>query len=140
MEKNSLQEVLRHYGNWPALSIKQPWAWLILHANKNIENRTWQTDFRGKFYIHSGQKFDMNGYEDILDYRSIYLSPRLVVPEPEQFPRGGIVGIVEMVDCVEKAESIWAEHWPGTWNFVLESPKELEFIPCRGRLGFFNLI
>jgi hypothetical protein len=33
----------------PALSIRQPWAWLICHAGKNIENRPWRTQFRGRF-------------------------------------------------------------------------------------------
>lgn len=33
-----------------ALSIRQPWAWLILHAGKDIENRVWQTRFRGELY------------------------------------------------------------------------------------------
>ena len=41
-----------------ALSIKQPWASLIAHGIKDIENRTWRTHFRGKIYIHaSGQIF-----------------------------------------------------------------------------------
>ena len=38
----------------PALSIRQPWAWAILHAGKDIENRSWRTAFRGEVLIHAG--------------------------------------------------------------------------------------
>lgn len=31
-----------------ALSIRQPWAWHILHSGKDIENRDWPTKFRGR--------------------------------------------------------------------------------------------
>ena len=30
-----------------ALSIRQPWAWAIINAGKDIENRQWPTKFRG---------------------------------------------------------------------------------------------
>ncbi|MEI3544750.1 MAG: ASCH domain-containing protein [Alphaproteobacteria bacterium] len=42
----------------PILSIRQPWAWLIVNGYKDIENRTWPTHFRGKVLIHAGKKWD----------------------------------------------------------------------------------
>ena len=61
-----------------ALSIRQPWAWLIVRPDltdpiqraaafaageiKDIENRTWATKHRGPFLVHAGQTFDMEGY------------------------------------------------------------------------------
>jgi len=131
--------IVSRWGAWPALSIQQPWAWLILNAGKDIENRSWPTNYRGKFYIHTGQKFDDDGYEHIIQFRDIYLSPRMSFPEPQQFPKGGIIGIVDLIDCVKKAESKWADHWADTWNFVLEDAQEIDFFPLRGKLGFFNL-
>ena len=41
-----------------ALSIRQPWAWLIVAGYKDVENRTWATDFRGRIYVHAGQRYD----------------------------------------------------------------------------------
>ena len=38
-----------------ALSIRQPWAWLIVHGRKDIENRSWRTKFRGRFLVHAAQ-------------------------------------------------------------------------------------
>ena len=37
-----------------ALTIRQPWAWAILHASKDIENRGWSTNFRGRFCLACG--------------------------------------------------------------------------------------
>ena len=37
-----------------AISIKQPWASLIAHGIKDIENRTWRTNYRGRVLIHAG--------------------------------------------------------------------------------------
>jgi hypothetical protein len=36
-----------------ALTVKQPWAWAILHAGKDIENRGWRTHYKGPLVIHS---------------------------------------------------------------------------------------
>jgi ASCH domain len=41
-----------------ALSVRQPWAWLIVQGFKGIENRTWQTSFRGTVLIHAGMRID----------------------------------------------------------------------------------
>lgn len=45
-----------------ALTVQQPWAWLIVKGYKPIENRTWRTDFRGRLVIHAGKTFDTAGY------------------------------------------------------------------------------
>jgi hypothetical protein len=38
-----------------ALSIRQPWAWLIVNGFKDLENRSWSTAFRGPVWIHAGK-------------------------------------------------------------------------------------
>jgi hypothetical protein len=50
-----------------ALSIRQPWAWLILNAGKDIENRDWPTHFRGRFLIHASKGMTHDEYEGGLD-------------------------------------------------------------------------
>ena len=42
-----------------ALTIKQPWASLIAHGVKDIENRTWKTKYRGKILIHAAATWDI---------------------------------------------------------------------------------
>lgn len=44
--------------DWPVLSIKQPWAQLILEGIKDVEVRSWATSYRGPIWIHTGQKVD----------------------------------------------------------------------------------
>lgn len=41
-----------------ALSVRQPWAWAILHAGKDVENRSWATGYRGELLIHAGKTIE----------------------------------------------------------------------------------
>lgn len=112
-----------------ALSIRQPWAWLILNAGKDIENRDWPTSFRGRFLVHASKGMTRDEYEN---------APIWIVdlPDFDQLERGGIVGSVELVDCVRDSESEW---FYGAYGFVLRDPKPLPFIPYKGALGFFDV-
>lgn len=107
------------------ISIRQPWAWLILHAGKDIENRDWPTRYRGGIYIHASKYVP---YET--ECREIELN--FNVKLPPDFEVGGIVGSARIVDCVSKHESRW---FFGSFGFVLADARACEFFPCRGRLG-----
>lgn len=113
-----------------ALSIKQPWAWAIVTGQKDIENRNWNTKFRGRFLVHASKGYDRTapehlkkGYEH--DYAAGLYSAQL----------GGIIGSVEIVDVVEKSLSPWFQ---GKYGFVLDRPIRCKFKPCKGQLGFFK--
>jgi len=41
-----------------ALSLYQPWAWLVVNGYKKIENRKWHTRYRGSVLIHASKRFD----------------------------------------------------------------------------------
>lgn len=123
----------------PAISIRQPWAWLILNAGKDIENRDWPTNFRGRVLIHASKTCTKREYEEALDF----MADRLIlqglyknIPSIKGMDRGGIVGSVEIVDCVTASESPW---FMGQHGFVLRSPRPLPFVPFKGMLGFFNV-
>lgn len=124
-----------------ALSIRQPWAWAILRAGKDIENRDWPTKVRGRVLIHASKGMTQDewadGFETIRsagreDPRELYLN----FPSFYAIERGGIVGEVEIVDCVDESESPW---FFGRYGFVLRNPKPLPFVPYKGRLGFFEV-
>lgn len=115
-----------------ALSIKQPWAWAILHG-KPVENRTWKTNFRGPFLIHTGKKFDREGYLWLHRNRN-FLTASL--PHSEDIPTGGIVGKARIVDCVDQHPSPF---FFGPWGFVLKDAEPVDFVPYRGKLGFFEV-
>jgi hypothetical protein len=113
-----------------ALSIRQPWAWLIVHGHKDIENRTWATSFRGRFLVHAAQSFDHGGY------RWVQSKMRVPMPEPSRFERGGIVGEADLVHCVSRHKSRW---FSGPRGFVLANARPLPFRPLRGRQRFFKV-
>jgi len=112
-----------------ALSIQQPWAWLIVNGYKDIENRDWLTKGRGRVYIHAGKKIDKDAIWWIKQE-----FPH--IPLPEQFENGGIVGEARIVDCVEQSNSPW---FFGKFGFVIKEAKPLSFIPYKGQLGFFEV-
>ncbi len=123
------------------LSIRQPWAWLILNAGKDIENRDWKTTYRGRILIHASKGMTRDEYFDAAETAIDALTVRphqrgLTLPAFKQLERGGIVGSVEISDCVEESDSPW---FFGYYGFVLRDPKPLPFYPVRGQLGFFDV-
>ncbi len=117
-----------------ALSIRQPWAWLIVHGGKDIENRSWHTKFRGRFLVHASAGMTRDEYEEVR-WWLVQFRGAVVLPPFEKLQRGSIVGSVELVDSVDTSDSPW---YMGAKGFVLRDPKPLPFRPLKGRLGFFE--
>lgn len=121
------------------LSIKQPWAWAILNAGKDIENRDWFTNFRGRIGIHASKGMTRNEYDDFYFFIREIEDKWLAIstlPQPEQLHRGAILGTVEIVDCVRDSGSPW---FVGEYGFVLRNPVILpEPIPYKGQLGLWD--
>ena len=90
-----------------ALSIRQPWAWLIVHAGKDIENRNWSSKFRGRFLIHAAKGMTRQEYEDACDFVHDVVDSMIRIPSFDSLPRGGIVGESEVTDCVSYSTSRW---------------------------------
>lgn len=119
----------------PVLSIRQPWAWAIVRAKKDIENRCWPTKFRGRFLIHAAKGCTKAEYFSAREWMW-GIDVNKIVPELGGLERGGVVGVAEIVDCVDASPSKW---FMGEWGFVLRNVEPLEFLPCKGALGFFRL-
>jgi hypothetical protein len=117
-----------------ALSIMQPWSWLIVNGHKAIENRDWSTSFRGPVLIHAGKKID-NDADDCLRVGSHPVTGRaLQLALPTRWETGGIVGEAEIVGCVSQSNDPW---FVGRHGFLIRNARPLPFQPCRGALGFF---
>lgn len=118
------------------LSVRQPWAWLIVQGWKNIENRTWPTTVRGKILIHASSGMTREEYEAAKLFVSGW-APSLAsqIPAPESLERGGIVGEVVILDCVDRHDSEW---FCGPYGYVLDEARPLPFQPMRGKLKFFK--
>lgn len=120
-----------------ALSIRQPWAWLIVNGHKDIENRSWPTRFCGEFLVHASKGMTRAEYDDVdlmiaLDERLRHVR----LPAFEQLERGGIVGRASIFGCVSYSSSPW---FFGPQGFVLRNALPLPFVPFKGALGFFEV-
>ena len=71
------------------LTIKQPWATLIIQGDKRFEFRSWQTKYRGELLIHAGKGIDKEAINRLKKYI------------PEVLPQGKILGKVTLVDCIK---------------------------------------
>lgn len=116
-----------------ALSIQQPWAWLIVNGYKDIENRTWPTTFRGPVLIHAGKRIDFES-ESFISHLVQYAGRKIIFPAA--YETGGIVGQARITDCVAISQSHW---FSGPYGFVIADAKPLPFRPLRGQLKFFNV-
>jgi len=113
-----------------ALSIRQPWAWLIAHGIKDIENRNWSTDFRGEFFIHASKTFDHDGYLFIKRNFDV------IIPKSYEYSLGGIIGLAEIIDCVTSNSSEW---FFGKYGFLIKNARAIKFNQVRGQQSFFNI-
>ncbi len=121
-----------------ALSIRQPWAWLIIHGGKDIENRTWHTKHRGRFLVHAAQGMTRAEYAKAHAFaldRGLLSTP-FELPSYEELQRGGIIGSVVLADSRDTSQSPW---YMGEKAFLLVDPKPLPFAPLKGRLNFFEV-
>ena len=130
-----------------AITIKQPWAWAIIHGGKNIENRGWApNNLSGRIAIHAGRTQDEGGYPAIRSILSLDTEGLCRVAEAAVC--GAIIGTVEVVSvharwvgrhqCIGTHCAPWgiqssAHHW------VLADPRPCEPIPCRGALGLWTV-
>lgn len=106
-----------------ALTIRQPWAGLIVAGLKTVENRSWPTSYRGVLVIHAGARPDdeaMAEYGHLLD----------------EYPAGAIIGTVQVVDCVRDSDSPWAI--PGQWHWLLTDPRPCKPRAAKGSLGLWT--
>jgi|688.fasta_scaffold494623_2 hypothetical protein len=130
--------------NWPALSVKQPWAALIAAGLKTIEVRTWATRLRGPVLIHAA-KIPDNRPEAWAWIKSPALAEACDW-------RGGIVAIADLVDCVDYRsaeqfhgdrrhhcnESAWFRS-PVMYGFEFANVRPVNFVPLKGQTLFFTV-
>ena len=121
------------------LTIRQPWASLIMAGLKEYEFRSWKTNYRGELLIHAGKTIDKEAERRLKKYL------------PDVLPTEQILGKVELIDCIKVtpqflgglrkinpdiyAKSVFKEEY--AWNVkVLE--KFNEPIESKGKLGLWD--
>ena len=126
-----------------ALSLKQPWAALLVAGKKTIEMRKWATNVRGRVFIHAAK---------IADKRPeawAWIDDEL---RPLTELMGGVIGTAELAACVRYRtprgfsvdaakhlnDATWFEA-PQMFGFVFRGAKQVPFVPCTGNVRFFTV-
>ncbi len=137
-----------------AISIRQPWAYLIASGIKDIENRTWKCPEKyigTRVLIHASAKtldwdklINYMTYIGALDHFTYKWTRKWL----EGLQTGAIIGSVEIVECVLNHSSIWAEKTAlpeqldnkCIWNWVLANPILFDepILNVKGKLGFWD--
>jgi|SRR5215470_19165807 len=117
-----------------ALSIRQPWAELILSGKKTMELRTWATDYRGLLWLHTGLKSNPE-LECAFGFENLY--------------KGGYLGSIIISGVIPLDGNDWefyrskhldtGHYQSGYYGWFLESPHRFcAPIPGPGKLGLYT--
>jgi hypothetical protein len=129
-----------------ALTVKQPWAWAIIHGDKDVENRSRPTKHRGQLYIHAGLGWAAEGDEALAELGDPEI-PLGYDYAGALAARGMVIGTVDVIGCHPAEEcadgigrhcSEWA--MPGHFHWILANARPLACpFPETGRLGLWTL-
>ena len=121
------------------LSIKEPWASLIMNGTKKIETRSWKTKYRGEIYIHAS-----------LSKAKITKPEVYELIKDMNFKCGYIICKCNLVDCVYMDEKFLefikqnpteynlGEYKPGRYAWIFENIEPINPIPAKGQLNIWN--
>lgn len=126
---------------YPAITVRQPWAWAILHAGKDVENRPWAPTYRGPVWIHASANQERLWVPGAGDVHELYA--RAWRFHGERIPYGCIIGRVTITgvhhadECPAGGCSTWAA--PDQYHLQLADPITLEHpVKTRGKLRLWN--
>jgi activating signal cointegrator 1 len=126
------------------LSVRQPWAQLLVTGQKRFETRSWHTHYRGPLAIHASQTFGP------AERKAVQIAGVSGIDDPdEDLPRGAIVGIVQLVDSdrtddvvplLSERERAFGNFAPGRFAWRCEEPRKLRHpIVISGRLNLWEI-
>ena len=124
-----------------AISVRQPWADLIISGSKTIEIRKLRTKYRGTLLIHAAR---IRGTHE-------FVRAKVDVKSIDDYPQQAIIGLVTLVDVIPLNEKLWTElkekHLlPGKWSsfehkyaWIIENPVRLKPIPFIGYPAIYTV-
>jgi hypothetical protein len=126
-----------------ALSLKQPWAALVVAGKKTIEVRKWATAVRGRVYIHAARIPDRR--PEAWEFLTEDLRPLAQL-------HGGIIGAAELTGCIlyrtpagfaaDVPKHLNRPEWfeaPRMYGFQFRGGEPVPFVPCKGNVRFFSV-
>lgn len=132
-----------------ALAVRQPWASLICYGIKDLENRPWTTDYRGRLFILASKTNESSKVKElprkIQKVINKYLDSE-IFPPLKSLPKSAVIGYVDLKDCcLEPVKNIWSNN--GGWevynvNWILENAylfDEPQLIGIKGKENLFEI-
>lgn len=121
-----------------ALTIRQPWAWAIMHAGKRIENRTREWAYRGEIAIHASKRPPVDEITTAVDWM---VGNELISywdwPGAKSIAHGAIVGVATLAEVVRSHSSPW---FCGPVGLVLTDVRPLvRPVPAKGALTLWTV-
>lgn len=125
------------------LSIRQPWATAICCGLKDVENRTWSTDYRGRVLIHTGvSKFSEKKLQMLPPHLFAEICTAQMcglMPELEDLPYGAIIGYATLVECTEEVTgSMWEDDACVRWVFEDAYLFDEPIMNVKGQLNLYE--
>lgn len=122
----------------PAISVQQPWAWAIMEAGKNIENRDWGTSYRGPLVVHAPSRKAKWWNDGVKALKRLGIEP----PPAADLDFGAMIGLVDLVDCLPVGDpSLQGNRWAfGPMCLMLENPRLFERpLAAKGAMGLWHV-
>lgn len=120
-----------------AISVRQPWANLIIEGKKKLDLRTYKINYTGPIAIHASSTVEL---EDCVRFEF----------DPDQLPKGAVIGIVDLVEVSELDKLIYQQreelhlkhrkYRSGLYGWLFNNPRALATpLKFHGRQGVFNI-
>lgn len=131
-----------------ALSLWQPWAWLVVNGLKSIENRPWNCHVRERILIHAGRRYSFEQYHEVRNWclRHGFADAAHSIPNFGEIETGGIVGVATIHGVLRPGtvdhsgapradrpdvDARW--HMTDQFGIVLRDARPTTFVPTPGR-------
>jgi hypothetical protein len=131
-----------------ALTIKQPWATLIALGGKNIETRSWKTNYRGSLLIHAGKTIDKVAckmpeiYKVMEDYQyhtGVIIAKCNLVACQKVIEDSGTYAITDGRLMITDNEYDFGDYTVGRYAWILSNIEVLDkYIPAKGQLSLWE--
>lgn len=120
-----------------ALSVRQPWAWALIHGGKDVENRSRAPSGAARLIgrrlaIHASSGMTR---EEYCAASAFMLRIGVTCPPPADLARGGVIGSVRLVRIDRESDSPW---FFGPCGLVVDDPRPCDPIASTGALGLFD--
>ena len=129
-----------------AIALWQPWATLVALCIKPTETRHWPTPYRGRIAIHAAKVWGRVQRDAAARFAELHPEHAELLLNP---PRGGIVAVVDLVDCYEFGQVVPSyvtyDDWhagdmaPGRFGWRFDNIISIEFVPTVGRQRMWSL-